>query len=122
MAEKQLAVDTFIARVRIREMLSDVAKCEGPQKSIAKGMDSNISITMAEKTESMRDFNTAYPEIAVFYETMYVVALTDTEHGCRVVGLSGCQVSDELAAALAKEIADAIHIKAESEAHGLIER
>ena len=88
-AEKYLAVDALVAGIGVREMLSYVAEGEGSEESVAEGMNGHVGVAVAEESVGMGYLNTADPEVAVFHESVYVVALSDTEHGSCVVGLFG---------------------------------
>lgn len=61
MSQQFEAADTFVPRVGVGEMLSNVAEGSGTEQSIANGMQKHIGIAVTNKAMSMRHLHTTKP-------------------------------------------------------------
>ena len=81
--QEHQTVCIFISIVCVGEMFSDVAERRCAQKRIRNRMQQNIRIGMAQKSDiAVRDLHAAENQLAPLHQFMYVVAVSDTHHGC----------------------------------------
>lgn len=78
--KQNFAVDAFVFRVFVGEMVTDVAKIGGAEHGIAECVDGNIGIAMTQQTEFVRNFYSSEPKFTTFYEAVNVKSHTYTKH------------------------------------------
>ncbi len=71
-AQQFLAVDAFVGRVGVGEMVADVAQGGSAEEGIAEGMDSHVGIAVAKQPEGMVNLHAANPQFAVGHEAVHV--------------------------------------------------
>ena len=77
-AEKDRAGHAFVCRVRIGEVLADVAHCECAKKCIDDRVDHHIAIAMGDRADALGDDNAAHDQLAAVFEAVNVVAVADS--------------------------------------------
>lgn len=72
--KKNLAVDTFVFIVGVREMLSDVAKRERAEHGVAKRVDEGVAVRMGDAALRVRNGDAAQSEGQTLFEAVDIVA------------------------------------------------
>ena len=62
MPQQQTAVDALVLRIRIREMVTDVAQGGGTQQGVAQGMDGHVGIAVSQQAAFPRNVHAAQPQ------------------------------------------------------------
>ena len=76
---------TLPARIRVREVLADVAVADGAQQGIGERMQPDIGVGVPFEAVGMRDLDAAQPDVVARREAMHIEALTGAHIGKAVV-------------------------------------
>jgi len=60
-------------------MLSDVSKCQSPKQGIGDRVQQHVGVGVTEQSRFVWDVNAAQDQSTLGDETVYVVAVTDTD-------------------------------------------
>ena len=80
MAQQQAAVNTFVTRVSVREVVSDVAQGGGTQQGIAQGVDGNVGIAVSQQSALPRNIDTTQPQGPALDQAVNVKSHSHAHH------------------------------------------
>ena len=76
--KKRDARDPFIPGIRIREMLSDIAKRCGAEQGVHDRMDDHIRVRMSQQSLLIRDLHASQDQFPPLGELMYIISDSDS--------------------------------------------
>lgn len=80
LAQQHAGIRALVARIGVREMISDVTQGCGPEQCVRERVERDISVAVAQQPEMMGDFDSAQNELAAFNKAVHVISVSDSEH------------------------------------------
>ena len=77
-AQQYFAVNHFVLRIVVREVVANVAQVSSAEKRVAQGVYEYVGVAVAQQTEGVAYFYASQPQGAATDEAMHVEAHTDT--------------------------------------------